>query len=82
MNKAENLFMNIWVKLTAILFLRQHENNETYKTEQETFLREGLQRYVCYSIKNQQAFLNRRAFLCPHPLKRDKAELIKMIYQF
>ncbi len=38
MNKAENLFMNIWVKLTAILFLRQHENIKTYKTEQETFL--------------------------------------------
>jgi hypothetical protein len=31
--------MNIWEETVANLFLRQHDNNETYKTHQETFLR-------------------------------------------
>lgn len=38
--------MNIWDETIVSLFLRQHENNEAYKTHQETFLREGLQCYV------------------------------------
>lgn len=37
--------------LTAIQADRRNDNNETYKTHQKTFLREGLQRYVCSSIK-------------------------------
>ncbi len=42
--------MNIWDETAPSLFL-PHDNNETYKTHQETFLREGLQRYVCNNIK-------------------------------
>jgi hypothetical protein len=32
-------------------FCDSNDNNETYKTHKETFLREGLQRYVYNNIK-------------------------------
>ena len=51
MGRDKKLFLNIWGETAASLFLRQHDNSETYKTHQETFLREGLRRYVCISIK-------------------------------
>jgi len=43
--------MIIWCQRVANLFLRQHDNKEAYKTHKETFLRGGLQRYVCINIK-------------------------------
>lgn len=71
--------MNIWVKHIANLFLRQHVHNETYKTQQETFLMEGLRRYVCYNIKIQQAFLNRRAFYLSDGLRLTSKKSITKI---
>ena len=39
--------MNFWIKRLQALFLLPYDNDETYKTHKETFLKEGLQRYVC-----------------------------------
>jgi|CXWL01.1.fsa_nt_gi hypothetical protein len=50
-NKQVKLFIIIWVESVAGLLLQQHDDNETYKTHKKTFLREGLQRYVCINIK-------------------------------
>jgi len=56
--------MFIWCKRAGNLFLRQHDNNETYKAYKETFLMEGLRRYVCNNIKSVAGLpIGRPAFL-------------------
>jgi len=36
----------------VIIFTTANDDKETYKVHQETFLKEGLQCYVCNDIKN------------------------------
>ncbi len=64
--------MFIWHKLFGDLFLltclllmkagAKHDINETYKAYKETFLIEGLRRYVCNNIKTIAGLPFRRAF--------------------
>ena len=39
-----------------------HDYNEAYKAHKETFLREGLQRYVCHHIKDLAGLPNGRLY--------------------
>jgi hypothetical protein len=59
-------------KIPAFIFAL-YDNDETYKTHQETFLREGLQRYVCTTY-NFAGLPSGRLFYYPHPLKGSKEE--------
>ena len=55
-----------------------HDDNEAYKAHKETFLRGGLQRYVCHYIKDLAAFQTEGFFVAVFynlkPSLREKLE--------
>jgi hypothetical protein len=47
-------------KTSGAIFATRYDDNETHKAHEETFLRGGLQRYVCRNIKTVAGLPNGR----------------------
>jgi hypothetical protein len=58
-------------RTAGYIFATRHDNNETYKTHKETFLRGGLQRYVCINIKFCKLSWMEGFFYVPSPGKAE-----------